>query len=81
MMIFLIDTAVRASRSRHMMITMAPAPAARTEPAAFAKTEEMGGSANMLLLFYWIRESGATGRRLCRTEFTTAERDGRVAGD
>ena len=44
------------------MMTTAPAPAAIIDPAAFAKTEEMGGSATMLVLFYWIRESGATAR-------------------
>ena len=32
-MIFLRETALRASRKRHMMTTIAPAPAARNEPA------------------------------------------------
>lgn len=46
-MIFRSETAVRASRSRHMMMTTAPAPAARTDPAAFAKKEGMWGSASI----------------------------------
>jgi hypothetical protein len=47
MMIFLRETALRASRSRHMMTTTAPAPAARIEPAALAKNGGMGGRAIM----------------------------------
>ena len=55
MMIFRKETALRASRKRHMMTTIAPAPAARNEPATLAKNGEIGGSATMKL-FYWIPE-------------------------
>ena len=41
-MIFLSETALRASRSRHMMTATAPAPAARNEPAACRRRMEKG---------------------------------------
>ena len=60
-MIFLSDTGDRVSRTRHIVTATAPAPAASTEPAAFANREGMGGSTTIGLL-YWIFDSGAKAR-------------------
>ena len=51
-MIFLSETALRASRSLHMITTIAPAPAARNDPAAFAKNGGIEGSATMSAILW-----------------------------